>query len=221
MKTFNPSETIEQITDIQCQVIMVPFYGTMIPVKVRKLTEAQISACGNISLIKTFEDRVAQAAIRTNMKDIIAYCDRMHELTKRALIAPTYDQIIEQFAHDRAILDARKLLDDLKAQLKKTPKGIKRRALEEEIDTTRLWVDLILPNDFMATIISWVMGIDSSDIEELSREILLEAAVLAERCHNEPADHISGRFTPFMRKDINRRALGFLDEERRKHRGGK
>ena len=199
---------------------MVPFFGAMVPVKVRKLTEAQISACGNISLIKTFEDKIAQLNIKHNMKEIVAYCDRMHELTKRALIAPTYEQILEQFAHDKNIIEARKQLDQLKVELRKTPNGPKRRAFEEEIDTTRLWIDLILPNDFMATIISWVLGIDTSDIEELTTEILLEAAILAERCHNAPADHIQGAFTPFMIKDINRRSLQILDNERKK-RGGK
>lgn len=192
----------------------------MVPVKVRKLSEAQITACGNISLIKTFEDKVAQANIRHNMKEIVAYCDRMHELTKRALVAPTYEQIMEQFAHDKHIIEARKQLDELKLQLKKTPNGLKRRSLEEEIDNTRLWIDLVLPNDFMGTIISWTLGIDTSDIEELTRSALLEAAILAERCHNSPADHIKGAFTPFMVKDINRRALQILDDERKK-RGGR
>lgn len=220
MKTFNSSETLQNIVDVQQQIIMVPFYGTMVPVKVRKLSEAQITACGNISLIKTFEDKVAQLNVKHNMKEIVAYCDRMHELTKRALVAPTYEQIMEQFAHDKHILEAKKQLDELKAELKKTPNGLKRRALEEEIDNTRLWYDLILPNDFMGTIISWTLGIDTSDIEELSRNVLLEAAVLAERCHNAPSDHIQGAFTPFMVKDINRRALQILDDERKK-RGGR
>ena len=51
--------------------------------------------------------------------------------------------------------------------------------------------------------------------------MLLEAAILAERGHNNPADHIHGIFTDFMKDDINKRAWILLTEEREKNKNGR
>jgi len=214
--TFNQEESLAILEQARIQVIMAPFYGAMVPVKVRKLTSAQIASCGNMSLIETFEDKIRQKNAKHSLPEIIAYCDRMHNLVRKSLVAPTYQQIMEQFGHDRSVVDAREKLDAMKLKLKDVPISPERSVLEEEIDSMKIWTDLLLPAEFMGTIISWALDIDASDIKEITDKMLLEAAILAERCHNSPADQIPGRFTPFMLTDINRRALQLLDNERKK-----
>lgn len=216
LKTFNPAETLQQIRDEVIQVIMVPFYGTMVPVQVRLLTDAQITACGSISLIETFEDKIRQKNKRLDMREILAYSERMHRIVEEALVAPTYKQIMEQFAHAPKLLDAKQELDKLKKKLRSEPNRMERKALEQEIDSMKLWVNYILPEDFIATIVSFVLDIDRSDIKKVTRDILLECAYLAERGHDNPHEHCQGRFTPFMQKDFDRRAWAALDEERKK-----
>jgi len=43
---------------------------------------------------------------------------------------------------------------------------------------------------------------------------LIEAAILAERGHDNPANHLNGNFTDFMKDDINKRAWLLLEDER-------
>lgn len=155
------------------------------------------------------------------MREIVAYADRMHRVVREALVAPTYEQIMKVIAHSPKILQAHDKLDELKKLLRSAPNGVERQALEEEIANMRLWVDYLLPEDFMASIVAYTLCVepDRSDIKKLSEDILLECAILAERGHDNPHDHCQGRFTPFMEKDIDRRAWYILDEKRKKLNG--
>jgi len=219
LKTFNAEETLHKINDEQFPVIMVPFYGAMMPVKVRRLTDAQISACGSISLIETFEDKIRKNKSKYNLREIVAYSERMHRLVKEALVSPTYRQIMEQFGHNQRVVEYKIQFEELKIKLKSCPNAQERRSLEEEIDNIKVWVNYLLPEDFLGSIISFVLGVEDSDIKQLTKDILLESAVLAERGHDNPHDHIHGAFTPFMEKDIDRRAWYYLEKERENRNG--
>lgn len=215
-QTFNETSTLEAIADVTYQIIMAPFHGAMVSVKARKLTDAQISECGPISLIETFEDKIRQKKGKHNMREILAYCDRMNKIVRKALVAPTYEQIMEVVANDEIVHKSRVILDELKAKLKSTPSGFERRALEEEIDSLAVWTDLLLPEDFLGTIVAWTLSVNDSDIKEVTESMLLEAAILAEKGHDNPHNHISGRFTPFHEKDIDKRSWAILKKERDK-----
>ena len=52
------SKTIDKIKDANCSLIFVPFRDVMVPVYVRELTQVQIIACGQFSLIETFQDKI-------------------------------------------------------------------------------------------------------------------------------------------------------------------
>lgn len=210
--------TIEAIKDAQYTLILAPFHGVPVPVMVRELTQAQILACGNFSAIETFQDRIEKQQLLNSSKEvdlikIIEYAEKHHEICKRAL--RDYDKIIEAIT-DQSTEDAYKRIDAALDKLKLTKKGPERISLERELDVLRVWTDLILPDDFTATIVSYALGIDKSDIKELTREALLSAAILAKRGHNNPADHIQGNFAPWMLDDINIRAYNIYDEELKK-----
>jgi len=212
------SETIKRA---QYPIILAPFFGTPIPIMVRELTQAQIIACGNFSLIETFRDKIERQQNKKQF-DILAaaeYAEKQHLICSKALIKPTYNEIIEMIT-DKSIVDAKSKIDELKEKLKETPRGEERTSLEKELDSLRVWTDLILPEDFMAVVMSYALGIDKSDIKELTSETLLRAAILAELGHNDPSDHIDGKFTAFMRDDINTRAWMILFDERQKNKKG-
>ena len=196
-------------------LLMAPFNGTPIPVKLRELNQAQILACGNFSLIETLEDKLRITSKKCKIKDIIAYSSRNDNIVKAALINPTYEQIYKIIGVNPKLEEKKELLKELKKQLHNAKPGPQRSALEEEIDTVRIWCDYLLPNDFISYIVSYTLGIDKSDIKTISQGMLLDAAVLAERGHDNPADHMDGKFTPYMKDDINRRAWFLLAEKRK------
>lgn len=191
---------------------MAPFHGAIIPIKLRELNQAQILSCGDFSLIETFEDKIRANTGKPTLKEMIAYADRHHAIAKLSLMCPTYDELLKIFEDDPKIEESRKNLDELKKELFKTPKGPQRSALEEEIDSLKIWIDLILPEDFLSFIVSFALGVDKSDIKKVTKSILLDAAILAHKGSDNPADHVDGLFTPFMRDDINRRAWIIYDD---------
>lgn len=207
--------TIAAVKAAQYTLIIAPFHGTPVPVMVRELTQAQILACGNFSAIETFQDKIEKKQLLENKKDpdlirIIDYAERHHEICKRAI--RDYDKIIEAISGD-AITEAEKKIELLRERLKETKSGPERTALEKDLDVLRVWTDLILPDDFTAVIVSYALGIDKSDIKELTRQALLSAAILAKRGRNNPADHIQGNFAAWMLDDINTRAWNIYDDE--------
>ena len=219
---MNIENTLNQIEKAQFPIIFVPFHGNPVQVMVRKLTQAQTLACGNISLIETFHDKVLKKSMaeKLRLNDICSYAERNTEIIKKALVKPTYDQVINMVA-DGKTLEIKKQLEETREKLKDLKPGPKKTALLTEIDALKIWCEFILPEDFMAAIVSFTLGIDESDIKELSESTLIEAAVLAERGHDNPADHIHGIFTDFMRDDINKRAWILLNEEREKNKNGR
>jgi hypothetical protein len=209
---------IEQIEAIEYPILFIPFHGTPVPVQVRELTQAQLMSCGNFSLIETLEDKIRMDSKKCKISDIVAYAERNHNIVKQALINPTYDQLFKIVGTNNKVKEAKKELAELKKKIGSTKSGPQRSKLEEEIDNMRIWCDLILPNDFMSYVVSHALGINKSDIKTISQNMLLDAAVLAERGHDNPADHIDGRFTPFMKDDINKRAWFLLNQKRKENK---
>jgi hypothetical protein len=181
---------------------------------VRELTQAQILSCGDFSLVETFADKVARKQAKFSRKEIVAYAERTDAIARAALVHPTYEEIVAMFSHDSKITEAKKTLNELKIKLGETPMGRERAQLEEQVEGLRIWVDLILPEDFLSFVVGYALGLDKSDIKLVSEEMLINAAVLAERCHDAPADHIHGAFSDFMIDDLNTRALILLQEKR-------
>lgn len=209
------SSPLGSIEHAQFPILMAPFHGSPVPIMVRELTQAQIISCGDFSLIETTTDTIAKKKMqkRIDMSNIVAYAEQVHALVRKALVSPTYDEIVN--AIDRGITASVKdQLDELEARIAELERGPKYTALQKDIDALRIWADFLLPEDFTSFIVSYALGVDKSDIKELSEEALIQAAVLAERGHNNPADHIDGRFTAFMKDDINKRAWILLHEKR-------
>lgn len=216
---FDIKKSLDKIEKARYPIIIVPFHGEPIPVKVQKLTQAQTLACGHISLIETFQDKIRKDLMskKIQIKDICAYAETNTNIVKRALVSPTYEQIMKTIDDGKAI-KIKEQIEEAREKLNQLKPGPRKSALKTEIDGLKIWCDFILPEDFLASIVSFVLGIDESDIKELSEKTLIEAAILATRGNDNPADHIKGHFTDFMRDDINKRAWLLLDEEREKNK---
>lgn len=217
--TFSMSDKIEAIA---YPIIFAPFFGAKIPIKLRELTQAQIMSCGDFSLIETFHDKVVnkskQISPEALLKNIDEYSKANHNVAKLSLVSPTYDEIIG-IIKKCEIKDIENELKIAKEKLRSAPAGKIKQELETEILKYDILLNLILPEDFLNFIVAYALGIDKSDIKLISEKMLIESALLAEKGHNNPADHIHGRFTDFMKDDINKRAWLLLAEEREKRKG--
>lgn len=215
-------DNIKKIKAIRFPIIMAPFYGVMIAVVLRELNQAQIHSCGNFSLIETFADKVTRLSKKTKPADINYEAKFFHRIVEESLVSPTYKELMEMYKNDNRLKETKKELNELKQKLAETPKGPQRTKLEEEIEYMLIWVDYVLPEDFLGTIVSFALGVDKSDIKKVSEEMLLKAAILAERGHDNPSDHLEGHWPEeqkgFYIDDINERAWSLLDELRAKNK---
>lgn len=206
----------QQFSDAQFPLIAVPFNGVLVMVRVRELTQAQVYACGgsDISLIETFQDKL-RLHKKPTMADIVAYADIQHAITKRALMEPSYEQIMDICAKGLDIEGARKEAKALEELLATVPAGPKRSALMEEIEGMRVWIDLLLPQDFTASVVTYALGISKSDIKTLSEDTLYKLAISAKLGNDNPSNHISGNFSQFNLEDINRRSWMIWHEKQK------
>jgi hypothetical protein len=184
---------------------MMPFNGTPCPFIIKKLTYAQIRSCGEFSLIETVQD-IVDGKKKPSVKQMYAYAEMQHSLVKKALVSPSYDEIMSKSGIDEIRINAEKELEEIDLMIKELPLGPKRRDLEDRRDTIKMQIDFILPADFLSAVISYSLDIDSSDIKEVTEEMLYEAAIRAKNGAGNPSDHLPGNFTEFNCVDINNRS---------------
>jgi hypothetical protein len=216
-KVSQPS-ALNIIETAQYPIIFAPFHGVHTPVKLRELTHAQILSCGSFSLIETFQDKIKREQLKKKptMREIYEYAELQHNIARASLVAPTYEEIFEVIGCDPKIDEKKKELKELRELLRKAQNGPERIKLEEEVATIEAFTNLLLPDDFLNFIFCYTLGIEKSDIKLLTEKMLLDAAIMAEKGHDNPADHITGIFTDFMKDDINKRAWILMQDERGK-----
>ena len=192
---------------------MAPLFMRYIPIKVRELTDVQIRACGNFSLIETQDAKARMKAGIVDNKDIIEMSERHSRILKAALVCPTYDQLFAALTKNEDLKSFEVQFKELDELIKSLPRGPKKQEVEKQRDGLKIWYNLIIPDNFSSFVVSYSLCINKSDIKKISDEMLLQAAILAKRGHNNPSDHLKGNFTDFMIKDINIQAWNIFDEK--------
>ncbi len=142
------------------------------------------------------------------------------------MVCPTYDQLMALNDNDDLRLKAEAELIEVEKIVNELPNGPKKSRLKLTMDNLTMQVKFLLPADFVGTIIAFALSLDVSDIKLVSENMLYEAAILANKGHDNPCDHIHGRFTDFNREDINAKAWMIfgkkqhaLNEERKRKNG--
>ena len=214
----------EKLYDVSYPILLAPWHGHLTPIRVRRLSLTQALSCGDFSMIELFEDKIAKNE-RPTIEMMNAYAERHQKLCKLAMVKPTYDEAMKiAGAHvdsvdvDRQLREIKALFNEL--ELKKgDPKQI--RELADQYNTLELACKFLLPPDFSAFVVNYCLQIDTSDIKSVTEEMLLNAAILASRGHDNPSDHLSGVFTDLMKREIDNRAWVLFDAEKADRQRGK
>jgi len=207
---------LETIMNADRQLLAAPWKGSPCMVMARELSDIEISALGNFSLIETDEYKWSQAQTKRKWSEVREYCEMNVKICKAALVSPTYDEIFEAVGKtafntkvEERIKHIGKMLDDM-------PDGPARQELEEIRDSLVVAWEIILPQDFMTTVACYALKIAKTDIKKVTEEMLYTAAVLASRGHKAPHEYIHGVFSNFNIEDIDLRAWNIYDERIKK-----
>lgn len=182
--------------------IALPWNGTTGVFVLRMLNSTQIKACGEFSTIID----VARDDEQPTIEDMIEVKNTQERLMKFCMVNPTYDEALD-YLYDSKLIKAIKEKIILSREEIKAVEDVKRaELLAAEVDSYELYLAFLFPEDFMAAITSTILQRDNSDIRKVTKEMLLEAAVLAEKGHDNPSDHLEGVFTDFHKQDIDKHA---------------
>lgn len=176
----------------------------------RELSAEQIYAIGDLTMIKTFWDKIASQREPT-VEEMSAYAERHDSLLRIAMANPTYDDLLNMvgvYLNHNAVATE---LAGIKAQWKELPHGPEKIRLKKQYDGLELASKFILPPTFTAPLIAWVTGVSRSDIDKISYEMLIRAATLATLGGDNPHNHLGGNFERFpgdmlLKNDLDNRA---------------
>ena len=218
MKNTSPLtfQTSDHIDAAKYPIIMAPFFGAMVPFKLKRLSLIEKAACGNFSTVETVEDKANMGMARKiSVREMEEYSEFHHNILRHSMVEPTYDELIKLCSDD---FESKKAQEELNAALKKLdslPTQKEKNELQEEIHKLKIWINYILPDDFIAAVLNFALGRENLHVE-FTRKMFLDAAVLAERGGDNPIDHIDpeNNLSTILRDDINRKAWYYLAQEK-------
>jgi len=218
LSSFFKKPTLEQrLYRAAYPLVATNWHGLSVIMALRDLSPIQVSSVGDITMIKTFYDKIASKREPT-LEEMNEYAERHHKLVQLAMAVPTYDEMIkiagchvDQAKIDRELREVRELF-------LKMPTGKEKEKLRARYNSLELTSKFLLPAEFTAPLVAWICGTARSDIDKVTHEMLVKAYVLSQQGHDNPADHISGVFERYpgdtlLKDDINLRAKMAYQEE--------
>lgn len=215
------TKMIRNIKDQEWTLIAVPWKDASkapVFVKVRELSDLQIQAIGNFSLLNG-----GKKAPTTDWRAITNTMALQAAVVKAALVSPTYEELCAMASlgdFSKTVEEKyREIADDIETM----EAGPERSECEKRLASLRVLFDMVLPNAFAAKVCEYVLGVNRTNIKLVSDEIILNAAFAR---HDAGTGRISDfisddTLTPFNRRDIDQRGRRLFAEYLEKNKGKK
>lgn len=204
--------TLRNIETHECSLIAVHWKSkdeTPVCVKVRELSDLQIQAIGNFSLI----NRGTSAPV-TDWRDVANLAELQSCIVKAALVSPSYERLckLAGLGDFSKTVEARYI--EIKKEIEELPIGPVRSGWEKQLESTRLLFNSVLPNVFCSEVTEYVLGINRTNIKLVTDEIILNAAILQSYAKSgRISDFIQDdTLKPFHKRDIDIRGMMLFSE---------
>lgn len=214
-------DTLRIIADNTEFLVCLPWNGAEAWFKICMLNATQMQSCGNFSLLnfpKEDAEKLSEDEILEEVRDIK---NTQENIFKLCLSSPTFDDIIEMYKATDVWKRIKKKEAEIKDLVAQLPEGTEKDEFQRELDRYEIFQGFIFPDDFSDKLTTIMYQKHNSDILRVSENMLLQAAFLAERGHDNPHDHISGLFTEFHKQDMDKHAWYLLSEYREKQKTDK
>jgi uncharacterized coiled-coil protein SlyX len=201
--------------------LFIPFRGTPVLVEVRYSRSTQLPDVDKLHAVVNQQKR----SKKLSRKDMVDILNIQEECCKATLNRPTFEELEKAITgKDQALETNRRRLEAIDEKLKLVKDAAARMELQREKDRVELFCGYILPDDTMLALTNIALGMDVSDIRDLTREKLLAAYGKARLYGGRPSDFVPGIFTDGDRQNIDDYAtvIGGEDEvHRNKNRPSK
>jgi hypothetical protein len=196
---YNP---LEAIRGAMFSWVLVPFNGVRVWCELRTLNATQMESCGAVTLID-----VVKGGVKPSFEEMIDMRNRQEALARSVMNRPGLDDVISHLTGvDFVAARKRAELAEIKATDMSSMTKAERADVDRRIYLAELALAFVLPEDTLGFLTEWALGADVSDIKRLTRDQLLDAAILATNGHNDPHEHLSGVFTDRDKGDIDKAA---------------
>lgn len=186
------------ILEAETKLIAALWKGTECMVKVRELSDVQIHAIGNLSLIQL--DKMNVAADDRRWAE---FSSMHHRIVKAALVSPTYDEIFTMIGKSDLAKDAEAAFVEITKEIAAMSAGPERKLFEQRAASLKSLFDLLMPDDFLITVSYYALGRNKSEIDLVTEQILWESALLQKKMGGRISDYCRGMFTDFNKRDID------------------
>lgn len=201
-------------------MLIVPFAGKPCPFRLRKLSGLQVAACGDFSLIETFQDKIARKKTPTTL-ELNEYAERQHQICKLSMVQPTYEEVMAEIAPGADWKGIESELQAIKREFDRMVDGPEKKELQDRYNRIELRHKFILPEDFLGAVLDFALSITESGIKSVSDKMLIDAATLAVLGHDNPHDHVdTSLLKPHHIVDFDNRAWieYYREQEKKKKR---
>ena len=207
----NTLKIIEDNTEIE---VMLPWNGVNAMFKIFMLNATQLEACGNFSLINLEKKDGEKLTEEEQLDAILEVKNAQENIFKLCLVSPSFNDIVAMYEATDTLKRINAEIAKKRAELDLMPAGEAKYADKKELDMYEMFKGFMFPDDFTEKLTEIIYQKNYSDILRVSEKMLLSAALLAERGHNNPHEHISGKFTEYHKHDIDKHAWYLLNKYR-------
>lgn len=214
---------IDKMADSAFPVIPFFFNGVQVFCKVRCLNQTQLRAVGEFNLIDLRKTEEISSKNKIETHEMIEMVNWQEALMRETLIKPTFDEIQEKiYGEDNRICELKEKAEIIRYKIKDVSPNL-RKKYESELNSLELYIGSLLPTDFMNDVTAWATGTNRSDIKKVTRDMLLEATILAKNGNDNPSDHMQGEFLDFHKDEINKAGWfvynQYMEDKRRESEG--
>ena len=191
--------------------VQVPFNSKLIWCKLRCPNGSQLQSRGSVTLIKIAQDHKSK---KIDTEKLIEIRNIQEGIVRDTLNYPTFEEIETLiFDEDNVMSKQKKELEEIRKIDLSELDIDKKKELTDEMDRLELATAFVLPEDAFSFLTSWGLGLDVSDIKNITEDMLIEAASLAKLGHDNPTDHMTGiTLTDRDKTDIDKTAWGLYGD---------
>lgn len=202
---YNP---LEVIRGGMFHWVYVPVNSTFAWMQLRTSNATQLESCGAVTLI----ERLGSAK-DASAEELLDMRNNMESICKITMNNPTFDEFAQMVTDSDIVHSKLRLeVERLKAVDCTGMSATERDYIDTKLREYELHLAFMLPENTFDFIVRWAIGADVSDIKKISRDKLLESAILASNGHDSPHDHIVGCFTDRDMSDIDKSAWSIYNE---------
>ncbi len=208
-------QLIKDNTDI---TVALPWNGHYGMFTIHMLNATQLRACGDFSTLNIQLEDIDDKSDEDTMMHVKEIKNMQERMMRMALVKPSFDEIFDYLNATELVKRMRATIEELKQQIRTVEDVQQAKIYANELEAYELFLGFLFPDDFTEAFISTLVQRDNTDIKRVTEDMLLKAAMLAERGNDNPSDHINGIFTDLQKQDIDTYGWILLNKHREREK---